>query len=430
LRTIQTHTISDIESFKEQLKLWSQQFNEVVWLDSNGYKDHLSSYDAILAVNAQSSLQTSYEGAFEQLKSYQSQTNDWIFGYLTYDLKNDLEDLSSENFDGLQFPDLFFFQPKKLFLIKGNSVELRYLDSVENDSENDLKAIQGYDSSTHQPSKNNIKIKLRIHKDAYFEKVKTMLDHIHRGDIYEANFCQECYAEEAQINPLETFKKLNDISKTPFATFLKLNDNYLISASPERYLKKEGNVIISQPIKGTSKRSKNRKEDELLKSTLQIDTKERSENIMIVDLVRNDLSHTAIKGSVKIEELCKVYTFAQVHQMISTVTSKVNDKTHPVEVIMSTFPMGSMTGAPKISAMKIIEALEETKRGLYSGAVGYFTPHGDFDFNVVIRSIFYNKEKGYVSYSVGSAITAKSDPLKEYEECLVKAKAMREVLEN
>jgi len=257
-----------------------------------------------------------------------------------------------------------------------------------------------------------------------------MLDHIHRGNIYEANFCQECYVEVAQIDPLETFKKLNAISKTPFATFLKRNGNYLLSASPERYLKKEGNSIISQPIKGTAKRSENLEEDEQLKRNLQHDEKERSENIMIVDLVRNDLSHTAIKGSVKIEELCKVYTFDQVHQMISTVTSKIDEHTHPVDVITSTFPMGSMTGAPKISAMKIIESLEETKRGLYSGAVGYFTPKGDFDFNVVIRSILYNEERNYVSYSVGSAITAKSDPLKEYEECLVKAKAMREVLEN
>lgn len=430
LRTIQTHTISDIEGFKERLKLWSQQFNEVVWLDSNGYKDHLSSYDAILAVDAHSSLQTSYQGAFEQLKNYQTQTKDWIFGYLTYDLKNDLEDLTSENFDGLQFPDLSFFQPKKLFLIKENSVELQYIDSVQSDLETDLNTIQRFNDPTIQHEKDGIKIKLRIHKDAYFEKVNTMLDHIHRGDIYEANFCQECYAEEAQINPLETFKRLNNISKTPFATFLKLNGNYLISASPERYLKKEGEIITSQPIKGTAKRSENAIEDKQLKRNLQNDEKERSENIMIVDLVRNDLSHTAIKGSVKIEELCQVYTFAQVHQMISTVTSKVDNKTHPVEVIKSTFPMGSMTGAPKISAMKIIEALEETKRGLYSGAVGYFTPQGDFDFNVVIRSILYNEERRYVSYSVGSAITAKSDPLKEYEECLVKAKAMREVLEN
>ena len=195
-------------------------------------------------------------------------------------------------------------------------------------------------------------------------------------------------------------------------------------------MKKKQQTIISQPIKGTAKRSANLEEDETFKADLFKDEKERSENIMIVDLVRNDLSKTAIKGSVKIEELCKVYTFKQVHQMISTVTSKVERQTHPVDIIKSTFPMGSMTGAPKISAMKIIEDLEETKRGLYSGAIGYFSPENDFDFNVVIRSILYNENKKYVSYSVGSAITALSSPMKEYEECLIKAKAMREVLEN
>jgi para-aminobenzoate synthetase component 1 len=317
-----------------------------------------------------------------------------------------------------------------LVLIKGNTVEFHYLKTVESDLESDFNTIQRFKNLTIQQSKNDIKIKLRIHKDAYFEKVNAMLEHIHRGNIYEANICQECYVEDAQIDPLETFRKLNAISKTPFATYFKRNGNYLLSASPERYLKKEGNIIISQPIKGTAKRSEDVKEDELLKENLQHDEKERSENIMIVDLVRNDLSHTAIKGSVKIEELCQVHTFTQVHQMISTVISKIDKHTHPVDVISSTFPMGSMTGAPKISAMKIIETLEETKRGLYSGAFGYFTPNGDFDFNVVIRSIIYNEERKYVSYSVGSAITVKSDPLKEYEECLVKAKAMREVLEN
>jgi para-aminobenzoate synthetase component 1 len=256
-----------------------------------------------------------------------------------------------------------------------------------------------------------------------------MLSHIHRGDIYEANFCQEFYAEDTEINPLDTYFKLNEISKPPFATFLKCMDLYLLSSSPERYLMKNGQTIISQPIKGTAKRSADPVEDAQLKLELSQDEKERSENIMILDLMRNDLSKTAIKGSVHVEELCKVYTFDQVHQMISTVTSKIDKNVHPVDVIKSTFPMGSMTGAPKISAMKIIEELEETKRGLYSGAVGYFSPEGDFDFNVVIRSILYNQTKQYVSYSVGGAITAKSDPLKEYEECLVKAKAMREVLE-
>lgn len=433
MRTIHKHTTTNVEAFKKQLLQWAQQFDDVVWLDSNNYKQTYSNYDAVLAVDAFTSIKTDFFDAFGQLKDYQTQTKDWIFGYLTYDLKNAVENLKSNNYDGLEFPDLYFFQPKKLFFFKGNTIEMQYLKMVDDEIEYDLKTIQHPTHNAQHPTPNAqdpIKIKLRIHKDAYFEKINNMLAHIHRGDLYEANFCQEFYAEDTSINPLETYLKLNSISHPPFATFLKCHENYLLSASPERYLKKQATTIISQPIKGTAKRSSNKKEDEQLKHDLLTNTKERSENIMIVDLVRNDLSKTAIKGTVAVEELCKIYTFDQVHQMISTVTSEVESTTHPVDIIKSTFPMGSMTGAPKIAAMKLIEALEETKRGLYSGAVGYFSPVGDFDFNVVIRSILYNETKKYVSYSVGSAITAKSDPLTEYEECLVKAKAMRQVLED
>tara|TARA_R110001592_G_scaffold58957_2_gene178807 strand:+ start:1424 stop:2722 length:1299 start_codon:yes stop_codon:yes gene_type:complete len=430
LRTTISHNVENPEVFKQKLLFWSQQFHEVVWLDSNNYEQTYSSFDAVLAVDAMSSVQTNHCDAFNTLKQYQSNCKDWIFGYLTYDLKNDVEPLESHNFDGLEFPDLYFFQPKKLFLLKGNQVEIQYLDIVENDLKDDLKDIQQINKSTNQQNQDSVKIKMRIHKDAYFEKVNRVLEHIHRGDVYEVNFCQEFYAEETTINPLETYFKLNEISKPPFATFLRLHDLFLMSSSPERYLKREGHSIISQPIKGTAKRSLNLDEDLQLKTDLSQDEKERSENIMILDLMRNDLSKTAKKGSVNVVELCKVYSFKQVHQMISTVISQIEDTVHPVDVLKSTFPMGSMTGAPKISAMNIIETLEETKRSLYSGAVGYFTPDGNFDFNVVIRSILYNESNNYVSYSVGGAITAKSDPLKEYEECLIKAKAMRDVLEN
>ncbi|WP_204345369.1 aminodeoxychorismate synthase component I [Psychroserpens algicola] len=438
MRKTVTQHISNPEKFKQQLLNWSQQFDEVVWLDSNHYDDKFASYDAVLAVEAFTVFQTDYYNAFLQLKEYQSTTNDWIFGYLSYDLKNDVEALYSENFDGLNFPDIFFFQPKKLFFLKGHVLETQYLNFVSDTLEDDLKSITlntasdlvGEPQSNDTTEDSKIRIKLRTHKDDYFKKVNDMLAHIHRGDIYEANFCQEFYAENTTINPLETYKQLNAISKPPFATFLRVYDKYLLSASPERYIKKEGQKITSQPIKGTAKRSLNVEEDERLKQELSEDIKERSENVMIVDLVRNDLSKTATKGSVKVEELCKVYTFNQVHQMISTVTSQVAKDTHPVDIIKTTFPMGSMTGAPKISAMQIIETLEDAKRGLYSGAVGYFSPDNDFDFNVVIRSILYNATNAYVSYSVGGAITAKSEPLKEYEECLIKAKAMREVLEN
>lgn len=429
MRTHHTFTIINPD-FKVQLLQWSQQFDEVVWLDSNGHHQEYSDYDAVLAVDALTCITTDSHQAFEKLQEYQSVTQDWIFGYLTYDLKNDLENLQSNNFDGLNFPELFFFQPKKIFLIKGNQVDMHYLKMADDEFESDLKDIEQFTTNENGPISEKINIKLRLTKAQYLEKVNSMLTHIHRGNIYEANFCQEFYAENIQIDPLETYQKLNTISKAPFATFFKNHQYYVLSASPERYLKKKDNLVISQPIKGTAKRSSDLVGDETLKNELRNNQKERSENIMIVDLVRNDLSHTAKPGSVTVEELCEIYTFEQVHQMISTITSIVQEKTAPVTILKTTFPMGSMTGAPKISAMKIIEDLEETKRGLYSGAIGYFNPIGNFDFNVVIRSILYNAENQYVSYSVGSAITAKSDPLKEYEECLIKAKAMREVLEN
>ncbi|URC14868.1 anthranilate synthase component I family protein [Flavobacterium sp. B183] len=420
--------ISDPEHFKQQLLSWSQQFREVVFLDSNSYPQEYSSFDFVLAVDAFTSLKTDFHNAFEDLKQYQQTTKDWLFGYLSYDLKNDTENLTSSNFDGLDFPDLFFFQPKKIFTLKGNKLEIQYLLLCDDELEEDYEDIvdSKYDAFETVSS---IEVKQRISKEAYVEKVNKMLEHIHVGDMYEANFCMEFFADSAEINPLEKFQKLNAISQAPFSVFFKNHKQYLLSASPERYLKKVGETLISQPIKGTSKRSSDPVEDEKSKQFLASDAKERAENIMITDLVRNDLSHTAQKGSVEVTELCKIYSFLQVHQMISTITSKIDPQYSPIDVLRTTFPMGSMTGAPKISVMKIIENVEETKRGLYSGAVGYFTPEGDFDFNVVIRSILYNQENKYISFSVGSAITSQSIPEKEYEECLLKAKAMHEVLQ-
>jgi len=419
--------ISNPEHFKQQLLSWSQQFREVIFLDSNSYPQEYSSFDCVLAVDAFTSLKTDFHNAFEDLKQYQQTTKDWLFGYLTYDLKNDIEPLKSSNFDGLDFPDLFFFQPKKIFLLKGNQLEIQYLLLCDDEVEDDFEEIV---TSNYEPfvTLSGIEVEQRISKEFYIEKVTKMLHHIHVGDMYEANFCMEFYAENAVINPLEKFQKLNSISQAPFSVFFKNNKQFLLSASPERYLKRVGETLISQPIKGTSKRFTDPVEDKKSKQFLESDSKERAENIMITDLVRNDLSHTAQKGSVEVVELCKIYSFLQVHQMISTITSKLDPQYSPIDVLKTTFPMGSMTGAPKISVMNIIENLEETKRGLYSGSVGYFTPEGDFDFNVVIRSILYNQESQYVSFSVGSAITAQSIPENEYEECLLKAKAMHEVL--
>ena len=427
---MRTSIIKNIENpiqFKQHILIWSQQFREVVFMDSNDYPQDYSSYDCILAVDAFTSVKTDFHNAFEDLRQYQQTTKDWLFGYLSYDLKNDIEFLNSNNFDGLNFPDLFFFQPKKIFLLKGNQLEIQYLNMCDDEVEVDFEEILKRQSIGINNLETPI-IQQRISKENYLEKVSKILEHIHRGDIYEANFCMEFFVENATINPLEKFQKLNEISKSPLAVYFKNNNHFLLSASPERYLKKVGDTLISQPIKGTSKRYSDPIEDEKSKNQLANDPKERSENIMVSDLVRNDLSRTAQKGSVKVTELCGIYSFEQVHQMITTITSKIDSQYSEIDAIKTTFPMGSMTGTPKVSVMKIIEELEETKRGLYSGAVGYFTPKGDFDFNVVIRSILYNQENKYISFSVGSAITSLSVPENEYEECLLKAKAMREVL--
>ena len=431
MRIAKTFTAKDKEGFKASLLLWAQQYEEVVWLDSNDHSDSYGSFDALLAVDGLTALSTDYQNGFDDLATYQAQVKDWIFGYLSYDLKNDIEALRSSNTDGLLFPDLYFFQPKKIIRIKEHRIEFMYLNMVSDELDPDFDAINQYTFNLNEPSipKEDIRIRMRIFKDEYFRKVGRLLTHIQKGDVYEANFCQEFYAENCTIDPLGTFKKLSAISKAPFSTYVKMFDKYVCSASPERYLKKMGNKVVSQPIKGTAARNSSVAEDAKIKLQLEQDVKERSENIMIVDLVRNDLSKSAVKGSVTVKELCKVYSFKQVHQMISTISAKVAADKNPVALIKETFPMGSMTGAPKVSAMEIIEELESSKRGLYSGAVGYFTPNSDFDFNVVIRSILYNDSKKYVSYSVGSAITAKSNPNREYEECLLKAKAMREVLE-
>ncbi len=429
-RTVKTYEVSNVRDFSDQLFAWSQQYETVMWLDSNEYEQNYSSFEKALAIQEFTAIKTDYFNAFEKLKEYQLVTKDYIFGYISYDVKNDTERISSQNFDGLQFPDLYFFQPKKLIFINGNTIEFKYLRMIDNEIESDFEAITNQGSLPKSKDNSEVKIKLRIHKNEYHGKVTKALEHIHRGDMYEANFCQEFYAEDCEIEPYHVFKDLNKISEPPFAVFFKNEDRYLLSASPERYLRKEGLKIISQPIKGTAKRLLSPIDDQKIAHDLMRDEKERAENVMIVDLVRNDLSKSSKKGSVRVEELCKVYTFKQVHQLISTVVSEVKDEVHPVDVIKDTFPMGSMTGAPKLSAMQIMEELEETKRGLYSGTVGYFTPEGDFDFNVVIRSILYNALKRYVSLSVGSAITAKSNPEKEYEECLLKAKAMKYVLLN
>ncbi len=406
--------LADPIHFKYQLLQWAAEHEEILWLDSNQHSDPYGSFDAILAMGAEQSLSTDADGSFKALHDFREEIDDWIFGYLSYDLKNDIEAMSSKGLDELGFPDLCFFQPKKIIRLNHSEAVFSYLADYQNEIQNDFRVIVSLGVDTEATiAPDALRIRSRISRDTYLRKVEEFLSHIRRGDIYEANYCQEFYAENARIDPLQLYFQLNAISKPPFAAYMRFGSHYALSASPERFLMKKGPRLVSQPIKGTAKRSKDPEKDTWLKDSLAKDRKELSENIMITDLVRNDLSKYAVKGSVGVKELCQVYTFEQVHQMISTVEAQARAEANPVDIIKAAFPMGSMTGAPKISAMKLIERHEVNRRGLYSGALGYFKPDGDFDFNVVIRTILYNADRQYLSFSVGSAINSSSVSEKE-----------------
>lgn len=319
-------------------------------------------------------------------------------------------------------PDMHFFIPE--IIIEINKEYLLIYASTQKEANNIMKEISAINIEQNINSNKKITIHHRTDKLTYLKDVSAIRQHIIEGNVYELNYCQEFYAENCNINPLAVYLRLNEHSAMPFSCYYKLKDKYLMCASPERFLKKEKNKLISQPIKGTIKRGKDKKEDQQLKEKLKNDIKERAENVMIVDLVRNDLARTAVPGTVKVEELFGVYTYPKVHQMISTIVSELKPEIQFLDAIQNAFPMGSMTGAPKIAAMQLIEQYEKTKRGLYSGAVGYIKPDEDFDFNVVIRSILYTAYDQYLSFQVGGAITYDSVPEKEYEECLLKANAI------
>ncbi|CAN5552116.1 anthranilate synthase component I family protein [soil metagenome] len=410
-----------------------KQFEKVCIFDSNEIendkKQLLSSKLIAIGATREICIKDS-KNALNELQQFLDAKKSWLFGYVTYDLKNEMEQLSSNNSDKLGFPLLHFFSPKVVLQIKQNNVSVFYDDEFVSEKEaNELfDFCFSVEMLKTDKSIKSIKIESKITKEEYIHSVNKLKEHIRKGDIYEINFCQEFFAENVLIDTVDIYKNLNAISGAPFAAFCKFGKHSLLCASPERFLQKCATKLTSQPIKGTVKRSENKTEDEQLKAELLLNEKERTENVMIVDLVRNDLSRIAKKGSVQVDELFGIYSFKQVHQMVSTVSCEIDTTVSFTEILRSLFPMGSMTGAPKVSAMKLIEQYESTKRGLYSGAVGYISPEGDFDFNVVIRSILYNAENHYLSFMVGSAITDKAQAEQEYEECLLKAKAMFEVL--
>ena len=421
--TIRTFTISDFKEVKEKVLNWAQRFNTFCFLDNHQYQIEPHSMECLLAAGVKRQLKTQAGDALNQLQQFIDEKKSWLFGHLGYDLKNEIEKLSSANPDNIQFPDLFFFEPEVIIRLKENEM------IIEAGNPSAVFAAVSVISPESDMRVSRVNIQSRFSQEEYISVINKLKQHILRGDCYEINFCQEFFAVDAAINPVEVYKKLSTVSPNPLSALYRMNDQWLLCASPERFIKKQGNKILSQPIKGTSKRVADNKEDEKNKTELRNSAKDRSENVMVVDLVRNDLAKVCGEGTVKVDELYGIYSFPQVHQMISTVSGELKNDMPFTEIIKATFPMGSMTGAPKKRVMELIEEYEQTKRGIFSGAVGYISPDGDFDFNVVIRSIIYNAGFKYLSFQAGSAITFYSNPEKEWEECLMKTEAMKKVLE-
>ena len=343
----------------------------------------------------------------------------FIFGCLNYNLKNEIEEIQCKNDDLLRFPLVHFWIPE--FVIKIENGSRHYLKGNKTSESEELLNDFFKQEKKETLLSESISFSARTNKENYLKNVVKIKSLLQQGEIYEMNYCQEYFAENIKINnQFEMYFKLNTITKAPFSAFLNTENHQVFCGSPERFLQKKGNKLISQPIKGTAARGNSEKEDLANKESLQNKQKERSENIMIVDLVRNDFSKIAQKNSVTVDELCAIYSFETVHQMISTVSSEVKENTSFTDIIRATFPMGSMTGAPKLNAMKYIDELEDFSRGIYAGSIGYIEPNGDFDFNVIIRSLVFNKEDKYLSCAVGGAITILSEPEEEYIECQTK----------
>ncbi len=412
--------LEDVGIFREKLTFWLAQQETGILLDSCQLtSDKYGQYDFLAGIG----VKKYFEGkSLQELDAFRQK--EWCFGYICYEMKDEFEKLSSLHTDNLLLPKFHFFIPQYVFVIQLNTLTILHEEASDEALDQLLLSIAKQALCLEQEP---FPIQRRITKKSYLDKIQSLKKHIARGDIYEINFCQEFYAQ-APLNTALAYLELTQKSPMPFSAFWKHQEHTAICASPERYLQKKDAQLISQPIKGTVKRGTSPQEDEAQINYLKTSPKERAENIMIVDVVRNDFARLGVGGSVNVEELCEVYTFKQLHQMISTLSTRLEEGTSFYEILQHSFPMASMTGAPKIRAMELIEEYESSRRGLYSGSIGYFSPAGDFDFNVVIRSVLYNDKKPYLSFSVGGAITMASDPEKEYEECLLKAQAIVDVL--
>lgn len=342
--------------------------------------------------------------------------NELLLGHISYEYGRRFYDFSEQTPLPIQLPDFYWFQPEFLITLRKGETEVEINGT---NVEKLLRLINLQEISV--PPIIKTQFIPTLSKNDYIQQVKQIKEDIAAGDYYELNFCQMFSAENFSTHPLSVWFELLKYQKVPFAALLKLDSTYVVSASPERFLMKSGTKLISQPIKGTQKRGRNESEDLALKEALLADPKERAENVMIVDLVRNDLSQFCETGSVEVNELCGLYSYPSVHQLISTVSGTLQKEVDLNEILRRTFPMGSMTGAPKQMVITRCGNYEPIERGLYSGSVGYMGPNGDFDLNVVIRSLVIDVKKKKAHYHVGGAITIDSIEEMEYQECVLKA---------
>lgn len=401
---------------KKILVEWADRtFDSFCLFNSNGYADKYHAVEWMLAIGKRNSFEAYNDFSWENLQQYYQNSSGLNYGLFNYELKNFVEVLPSAHHSIIPFPICVFHEAEHIIVESHGFIECESLNLSE--------IIQNYSSVPF--SFRSSSIHAYTSKDEYVSNVLKLQEHILNGDIYEVNYCI-AYAGSfsGDVSPL--YEALNTLSPNPFASLLKLNSKYILSASPERYLAQRDNQIISQPIKGTLMRSGN---DELERQQLKENIKERAENVMIVDLVRNDFTRVAKTGTIHVSELFGIYTFPHLHQMISTVEAELRDDCTLINAIRASFPMGSMTGAPKVRAMELIDQYEFVQRGAYSGCIGYFDRKGNLaDFNVLIRSIFLDRESGKFHYNVGSAITFDAEPEREYDECLLKASAILKIL--
>jgi para-aminobenzoate synthetase component 1 len=419
---------SELDNLKKRMLHWANQYGILLFLDSNRYTHTDGRYECLCAADAVEWLPLQdADDPLTSLQTWHETQQDWLFGHICYDFKNQLETLTSRHKASSGFATIQYFRPRIVCSI-ARGVSALDIETIGLDPEAVWDAIQHFPVAA-----GNIPAGLKFHKhmdkDAYLAALAALREHIINGDCYEINFCNQAYSTGVTLDPLPVFERLNELSPAPFAAYYKNGGSCMMCASPERYLMRGGNQIIAQPIKGTAARGADPERDRHNKEQLRQSIKEQAENVMIVDLMRNDLARCCVTGSVEVTELFGIYSFPQVHQMISTISGTLKPGTHFSDIIRCSFPMGSMTGAPKIKVMQLIDRYEQARRELFSGTVGYIDPQGNFDSNVVIRSIFYNRDTGYLSYQTGGAITYESVAEQEWEETLLKAAALERAVQ-